>query len=622
MDRRTLLNLSLLGGVAAVLPTSSGTPAQTVSVSTADQKTAKSAGHLRGDRYSGQNFASRSAVIARHGMAATSHPLATNIALDILKAGGSAVDAAVAANAAIGVMEPTGNGIGGDLFAIVWDGQNGKLHGLNASGRAPLGQSYREVAAKVALLSAKRTDANRAADFGIPEWGALSVTVPGCVDGWSELHGRFGKLKWADVLKPAIVAARTGFPVTELIAYYWQRNMASLERLHGAGVVEEIANAKSVYLKKGAAPKEGEIFTNPDLAATLELIAQGGRDVFYKGVLAEAMDRYFRRIGGALRARDFAAHESDWVEPVSVNYRGVDVYEMPPNGQGTSALIMLNILEQFDLQAAGFGSADHLHLMTEAKKLAFEDRARFYADPTFYKKDVLKTLLSKNYAAERAKLIDMAKAATEVKHGDPRLVEGDTIYLTVADSNGMMVSLIQSNYRGMGSGLVPDGPNARTLGFMFQDRGAQFALEKDHPNAYAPGKRPFHTIIPAFATKNGRPFLSFGLMGGDMQPQGHAQIIVNMVDFGMGVQAAGDAARFHHDGSTDASGGPKMRDGGTLELESGFAENVVSELQKRGHKITITAGTYGGYQAIEWDDVNKVYRGASEFRKDGMAAGY
>jgi gamma-glutamyltranspeptidase / glutathione hydrolase len=618
MDRRSLLSLSLVGGAAALLPPAS--PARAQAPAAAPE--VKPGGHLRGDRYSGANFASRSAVIARSGMACTSHPLATNIALDILKAGGSAVDAAIAANAAIGVMEPTGNGIGGDLFAIVWDAKKGKLHGLNASGRAPLGQSLRELTAKVALLAAKRTDANRGDDFGVPEWGALSVTVPGCVDGWSELHGRFGKLKWADVLKPAINAARTGFPMTELIGYYLQRNMASLERLTTAGVVEEFANAKSVFLKKGATPTEGQIFTNPDLAHTLDLISQGGRDVFYKGVIADSMDRYFRRIGGPLRRRDFEQHESEWVEPVSSNYRGVDVVELPPNGQGTSALIMLNILEQFDLKSAGFGSADHLHLMTEAKKLAFEDRARFYADPAFYKKDVLKKLLSKEYAMERAKLIDVEKAATQVDHGDPRLVEGDTIYLTVADKDGMMISLIQSNFRGLGSGLVPDGPNGRTLGFMLQDRGAQFALEKDHPNAYAPGKRPFHTIIPAFALKDGRPFLSFGLMGGDMQPQGHAQIIVNMVDFGMNVQAAGDAARFHHDGASDATAGPRMRDGGMLELESGFSADTVAELQKRGHKISITSGPYGGYQAIQWDDANKVYWGASEFRKDGMAAGY
>lgn len=618
MDRRSLLGFGLWGTAAALAPATTG-PA--IAQAGPPPKNAPT-GHLRGDRYSGPNFASRSAVIARHGMACTSHPLATNIALDILKAGGSAVDAAIAANAAIGVMEPTGNGIGGDLFAIVWDPRTAKLHGLNGSGRAPHGQSLRELTAKVAALAAKRADANKADDMGIPEWGSLSVTVPGAVDAWFELQGRFGRLKMKEVLAPAIDAARSGFPITELIGYYLRRNMASLDRLAAAGVVEEFANAKSVYLKNGATPAEGQIFTNPDLAHTLDLIAQGGREVFYKGVIADSMDRYFRRIGGPFRKKDFEKHESSWVTPVMSSYRGLDVVELPPNGQGTSALIMLNILEQFDLKSAGFGSADHLHLMVEAKKLAYEDRARFYADPDFYKKDVLKTLLSKDYAAKRAALIDREKAATQVDHGDPRLVEGDTIYLTVADKDGMMVSLIQSNFRGLGSGLVPDGPNGRTLGFMFQDRGAQFALDKEHPNCYAPGKRPFHTIIPAFVMKDGRPYMSFGLMGGDMQPQGHAQIIVNMVDFGMTVQQAGDAARFHHDGSTDATWDVRMKDGGTLELESGFSAETVAELQRRGHKVEMAVGSYGGYQAIQWDGVNKVYWGASEFRKDGMAAGY
>jgi gamma-glutamyltranspeptidase / glutathione hydrolase len=576
----------------------------------------------RGDRYSGPPFASRSAVIARHGMACTSHPLATQIALDMLKAGGTAVDAAIAANAALGVMEPTGNGIGGDLFAMVWDGKKGRLHGLNGSGRAPLGQSLRELTTRVEKMAARRTDAGKADDKGVPDWGSLSITVPGAVDAWFELQERFGKLKMAQVLAPAIDAARNGFPVTELIAHYLQRNMATFEKLHKAGVVEEFDNARRVHLRAGKTAAEGEIFTNPDLARALELIAQGGRDVFYKGVLADSMDSYFRRIGAPLRKKDFAAHASDWVEPVSANYRGIDMFELPPNGQGTSALLMLNILENFDLKSMGFGSADHLHVMVEAKKLAFEDRARFYADPDFYTKPVLKKLLAKDYAQARAKLIDMQKAATRVDHGDAKLVEGDTIYLTVADKDGMMVSLIQSNYRGLGSGLVPDGPDGRTLGFMFQDRGAQFALDPRHPNAYAPGKRPFHTIIPAFAMKDGKPFLSFGLMGGDMQPQGHAQIIVNMVDFGMGVQQAGDAARFYHTGSTDATWDGRMADGGTLELESGFAADVVADLVARGHTAGHAIGNYGGYQAIGWDDANKVYRGASEFRKDGQAAGY
>ena len=577
-------------------------------------------GTLRGDRYSGSNFASRSAVIAREGMACTSHPLASQIALDVLKAGGSAVDAAIAANAALGVMEPTGNGIGGDIFAIVWDGK--QLHGLNGSGRSPQGQSLQQLRQRIARINRRRAGASTSDDKGIPDWGSLSVTVPGCVDGWYRLHERFGRQSMAANLAPAIRAARDGFPVTELIARYWQGNMARFETLFGAGVIEELANARAVYLPGGRAPREGEVFRNPDLARTLEQIARNGRDAFYKGALAKAMDGYFQRIGAPLRIADLAAHSGDWVTPVGARYRNVELFELPPNGQGTVALIMLNMLEQFDIKAMGFGSADHLHVMTEAKKLAFEDRARFYADPAFYKPDVLKTLLSKDYARQRAALINMKQAALKVDHGDPRLVEGDTIYLTTADRDGMMVSLIQSNYRGLGSGLVADDGRGATLGFMFQDRGAQFALDPAHPNAYAPGKRPFHTIIPAFAMKNGKPWLSFGVMGGDMQPQGHAQIMVNMVDFGMGVQQAGDAARFHHDGSTDAAWEGRMADGGTLELESGFSAAVIEDLKARGHKVTVVSGPFGGYQAIERDNDNGVWRGASEFRKDGQAAGY
>jgi gamma-glutamyltranspeptidase / glutathione hydrolase len=572
----------------------------------------------QGDRYSGDARATRSVVIAQHGMAATSHPLATQVALDILKSGGSAADAAIAANATIGLMEPTGNGIGGDLFAIVWDPKTQKLYGLNGSGRAPRGQNLAQLKTRIVKFPYQNGDA------GIPDWGALSVTVPGAVDGWAELHKRFGKKTLAEDLTPAIGYARDGFPVTELIAQYWSRNMATFEKLHAAKALEEIDNARSVYLSGGKAPKEGQIFRNRDLAQTLELIATGGRDAFYTGLIAEAMGRYFKRIGGPLRKIDFETHRSTWVEPVSVNYRGYDVFQLPPNGQGTSALIMLNILEGFDLTKMGWGSADALHVLTEAKKLAFEDRARFYADPDFYKKDVLKTLLSKDYAASRRKLINMQIAAKDVEHGDPQLVQGDTIYLTVADKDGMMVSLIQSNYRGLGSGLVSDGVDStqKTLGFMFQDRGAQFALNAKHPNAYAPGKRPFHTIIPAFVLKDGKPFLSFGLMGGDMQPQGHIQIITNMIDFGMNVQVAGDAARWHHDGTSDATDEEKMRDGGTLELESGFSTNVVSELKRRGHRISFTTGPFGGYQAIMRDATNQTYHGASEFRKDGQAAGY
>ena len=577
----------------------------------------------QGDRYSGLPGASRSAVIAENGIAATSQPLATQIALDTLKAGGSAVDAAIAANAALGLMEPTGNGIGGDLFAIIWDPKTQKLHGLNASGRAPLGQSLKQLQARTdkAPRSARDTDGT------IADWGALSVTVPGAVDGWFEMHAKFGKLPMQQVLAPTIRYAQNGFPVSELIAQYWKNNTAGFEALHKEGVVEEIDNMRRLYMPGGKAPVEGAIFKNPDLALTLIEIAEGGRDAFYKGSLAKSMDQYFQRIGAPHRYADFTAHKSEWVEPVSTNYRGYDVWEIPPNGQGIAALQILNILEGYDLKAMGRGSADFWHVFVEAKKRAFTDRALYYADPAFAKIP-LETLLSKSRAALHRQTIDMAKAAQSDMPPTPLdSVATDTIYMTVADKDGMMVSLIQSNYRGMGSGLVPDDGNPdpakrRTLGFMFQDRGAQFNLDAKHSNAYAPGKRPFHTIIPAFMTKDGKPLLAFGVMGGAMQPQGHAQIVVNMIDFGMGVQAAGDVARFHHDGSTDPEGGKPMTTGGVLEIESGVPASIADELRRRGHSVKYSVGPYGGYQAIWRDPITGVYWGASEFRKDGQAAGY
>jgi len=570
----------------------------------------------QGDRYSGAAGASRSSVIAQNGMAATSQPLATQVALDVLKAGGSAVDAAIAANATLGLMEPTGNGIGGDLFAIIWDPKTQKLYGLNASGRAPMGQSLKQLLDRTKKMPRSVRDS----DGTIADWGSASVTIPGTVDGWFEMHGRFGKLPMRSVLAPSIRYAQQGFPVSELIAQYWQSNTAGFEALHKEGVIEEIDNMRRTYMPGGKAPSEGEIFKNPDLALTLIEIAEGGRDAFYKGSLAKAMDQYFRRIGAPHRYEDFAAHKSEWVEPVSTNYRGYDVWEIPPNGQGIAALQILNILEGYDLKSMGRGNADFWHVFIEAKKRAFADRAKYYADPAFAKIP-LKELLSKERAAKQRADIDMGKAAL----ADPALpVDGgnDTIYMTVADKDGMMVSLIQSNYRGMGSGLVPDDGNGRTLGFMFQDRGAQFSLDAKHANAYAPGKRPFHTIIPAFMTKDGKPLLSFGVMGGAMQPQGHAQIVVNMVDFGMTVQAAGDVARFHHDGSTDPEGGKAMTDGGVVEIETGVSQAIADELTKRGHKVKYSVGPYGGYQAIWRDPVTGAYWGASEFRKDGQAAGY
>ncbi len=552
-----------------------------------------------GDRITGRSFATRSEVIARQGMAATSQPLATQIALDILKQGGSAVDAAIAANAALGLMEPTGCGIGGDLFAIVWDAQSQRLHGLNASGRSPF-ELTRAYFAETGLKQ-------------VPNYGPLPVTVPGCVDGWFELHAKFGKLPMKNVLAPAIRYARDGFPVSELIAHYWSL---------GAEIREEYPGFAATFLVEGQAPAKGEIFRNPALASTLERIASGGRDVFYQGELADVMDAYCRRVGCFLRKPDLEKHTSTWVEPVSTTYRGYELWELPPNGQGIAALQMLNILEGYDLQAMGHNSAAYLHHLIEAKKLAYEDRARFYADPDFARLP-LERLISKGYAAERRALLDPLRASRTLPPGDLRwrradakLQPGDTIYLTVADADRNMVSLIQSNYFGFGSGLCPDG-----LGFGFQNRGALFTLQDDHPNAYEPHKRPFHTIIPAFVTKDGRPYLSFGVMGGDMQPQGHVQVLCNIVDFGMNLQEAGDAARFHHTGSSEPTG-EIMKNGGKVALESGISPDAQRNLVRLGHHVHQAIGGFGGYQAIGYDAKNDVYIGASESRKDGQAAGY
>jgi len=545
-----------------------------------------------GDRITGKPFATRSEVIARHGMAATSQPLATQVALDILKRGGNAVDAAIAANAVLGLVEPTGNGIGGDLFAIVWDAKTKKLYGLNASGRSPY---------SLTLDHFKQLGLTH-----IPSHGPLPITVPGAVDGWFELHKRFGSLPMTDILAPAIQYAREGFPVTELIAYYWQRSVPILEKYPGF---------RETFMPNGRAPRKGEIFKNPRLANTLEKIANGGRDVFYKGEIARTIDAFMKRVGGFLSYKDLADHKSEWVEPVSTNYRGYDIWELPPNGQGIAALQILNILEGFDVKSMGFGSTEYIHYFVEAKKLAFEDRAKFYADPDFNKIPV-KELISKEYAAKRRKLIDPHHAARRYEAGNPALEAGDTIYLTVADEQGNMVSLIQSNYRGMGSGLSPDG-----LGFIFQDRGELFNLKEGEFNTYAPHKRPFHTIIPAFITKDGKPLMSFGVMGGAAQPQMHAQIVINIVDFGMNLQEAGDAPRILHLGSSQPTG-EKMTDGGTVFLESGIPYETVRELVKRGHRVQVNVGGFGGYQAIRYDAENGVYYGASESRKDGQAAGY
>ncbi len=544
------------------------------------------------DRITGLPFASRSEVIAQNGMAATSQPLATQAAIDILKKGGTAVDAAIAADAVLGLVEPVSCGIGGDLFAIVWDAKTKKLYGLNASGRSPYSLTmdyFRE---------------NKIEK--IPPLGPLPVTVPGCVDGWFELHKKFGKLPMKKNLAPAIEYAREGFPVTELIAHYWQRSVKALSKY---------PNFEQIFMPNGKAPVKGEIFRNPYLADTLEKIAKKGRNVFYKGEIAKTIEDYMKRNGGFLTLRDFAEHKSEWVEPVSTNYRGYDVWQLPPNCQGIAVLQMLNILEGFNLKSKGFGSAEHLHFLLEAKKLVFEDRAKYYADPAFNKIPV-KELISKEYAVKRRQLIDPNKARDDFEPGSFDTSTSDTIYLTVADRWGNMVSLIQSNYRGMGSGMTPDG-----LGFILQDRGELFNLQEGFLNSYEPHKRPFHTIIPGFITKDGKPFMSFGVMGGDMQPQGQVQIILNMIDFGMNLQEAGDAPRLQHTGSTDPTG-DKKKDGGIVSLESGFPQETIEELKKMGHKIEKTPDSFGGYQAIMFDSKNKVYYGASESRKDGQASGY
>lgn len=542
------------------------------------------------DRMTGYNFATRSEVIAKNGMACTSQPLATQVAIEILKKGGSAVDAAIAANAMMGLVEPTGSGIGGDLFAMVWDAKTKKLYGLNASGRSPKA---------LTLAYFKEKGITR-----IPALGPLPVSVPGCVDGWFELHKRFGKLRMEENLQPAIGYAREGFPLTELIAYYWQRNAERLKQFEGFA---------EIFMPNGKAPAKGEVFRNPYLADTYEKIAKKGRDEFYKGTIARVIDEYMKRNGGFLSYNDLASHTSEWVEPVASSYRGYEVWELPPNGQGIATLQMLNILENYDIASMGFGSAEYMHLFIEAKKLAFEDRARYYADPAFADVPYLK-LISKDYARERAALIDPNRSARKYEAGV--LQTGNTIYLTVADKEGNMVSLIQSNYRGMGSGMTPT-----RLGFVLQDRGELFSLEEGHPNVYEPGKRPFHTIIPGFITKDGKPWVSFGVMGGGMQPQGHAQVVVNLIDFGMNLQEAGDAPRIQHEGSSEPTG-EKMVDGGTVYLESGFDYQEIRKLLAKGHRVSYSLDGYGGYQAIMYDGQNGVYIGASESRKDGQAAGY
>jgi len=523
-------------------------------------------------------------------MAATSQPLATAAAVRVLQSGGNAIDAAIAANAVLGVVEPMSCGLGGDLFAIVWDAKGKRLHGLNASGRSPAR----------ADLAAFRA---RGLDF-IPDLGPLSWSVPGCVDGWDELRRKFGTLGWPELLAPAIRYAEEGFAVTEIIAADWRASRPGLAR---------VPTSAACYLPGGRAPGEGDLFRNPGLARSLRAIAEGGRDAFYRGPLAEAIVAYSDAEGGLFSAPDFAEHASTWVDPVSTNYRGYDVWELPPNGQGIAALQMLNILEGYDLAGLGFGSARALHLMIEAKKLAYEDRARYYADPE--KVDVpVRELVSKAYADRRRGLIDPDRASDRPVPGEPR--HGDTIYMTVVDGAFNAVSLIQSNFHGFGSGHVPGD-----LGFVLQNRGCSFALDPGRANRLEPRKRPFHTIIPAFVTRGGEPWMSFGLMGGDMQAQGHAQVICDLVDFGMDVQEAADAPRFRHLGSSDPNGLP-AQGGGATALESGIGAEVRRELEAMGHRLAEAPGGFGGYQAIRVDVGRGVLLGGSDPRKDGGAMGY
>ena len=545
-----------------------------------------------GDRVEGKAFATRSVVYARHGMVAAAHPLAVQIGVDVLKKGGSAVDAAIAVNAALGFLEPVSCGIGGDLFALVWDAKAGRLYGLNASGRAPR------------ALTADKVPAEP--DGTIPLYSPYAWTVPGAVDGWFELHAKFGRLPMAEVLAPAARAAREGEPVPQTIAGAWARS----ERLF-----KDKPGFAKTFLPEGRAPREGEVFKNPGLARAYDLLGREGRDAFYRGAIARDIVAFSRANGGFFAEEDLASHHSEWVDPISTDYRGVTVFELPPNGQGITALMLLNILEAFDLKSMGRESAAFWHTMVEAKKIAYEDRARFIADPAFAKEPV-DWLLSKAYGRKRAALVDPARAALRVDAGRKAMAEGDTTYLAVADGEGNMVSLIQSNYAGFGSGYAVDA-----WGFGIHDRGAQFDLKPGLPNSLEPGKRPFHTIIPAFLMKDGKPWVAFGLMGGDMQPQGHAQVVVNLMDFGMNLQEAGDAARFYHTGSSEPTG-TLMTTGGELHLESGVPGEVRRDLVRLGHRVTDLVGQYGGYQAVARDPVTGVLAGASESRKDGCAMGY
>jgi gamma-glutamyltranspeptidase/glutathione hydrolase len=610
MRRRTFLSNLPAGAVLA--GASVAATAGSARTSAAPSQTAPSAYPYRGvgmgDRIMGAPFAGRSTVWGTRGAVATAHPTATLIGLDTLRRGGSAIDAAIAVNAALGFLEPVANGIGGDAFCLMWDPKQRKVLGFNGSGASPRGLS----------LEAARGKAN--ARGYLPSYGAVTVNVPGTVDAWWQAHQRHGKLPWKDVLMPVVELCERGEVMPQLIAFYLERNMAGFDR--SAAIIEDNDNRKRVYAPDGRTPRVGEVFANPDLARTYRLIAEGGRDAFYEGPIAEAIEGYFRRIGGWMTRADLAAHRTEWVEPLSSSYRGVDVWQLGPNTQGLSTLQILNVCERFDLKGLGFQSAAAIHVQAEAKRLAFEDRARWFADERFSRTPV-ERLISRDYAAERAALIRMDRVMDRVLPGDAP-TQGDTTYFSVADADGMMVSWIQSNYRGMGSGLVPDDGNGGTLGFMFQDRGELFALIDGHPNVYAPGKRPFHTIIPGFATKDGEPWMAFGVMGGGMQPQGQAQIVINMVDYGLDPQEAGDAPRWQHEGSSEPTGEPAVGTG-VLHLETGVPEATKERLRAMGWTLGGPNGGFGGYQNVV-RQVNErgpwTYGAASEMRKDGLALAY
>ncbi|MEM1105476.1 MAG: gamma-glutamyltransferase family protein [Pseudomonadota bacterium] len=630
MSRSVALSLALfaLGALAGCETVAAPTPAPEAAPPPPEAPAAAEAG--MGDRIdTGRALGSRSAVVAPNAAAATAHPLATQVALDIMKRGGTAMDAAIAANAMLGLVEPTGNGIGGDLFAIVWDPRTQQLYGYNGSGRSPMSATLADIQAEA--------DAHEDGEK-IPAYGVAPISVPGTVEAWGALHERFGRMPLNMVLEPTIDYARDGAPIPEVIAYYWARSERNYARFVESGMIDEFDNARETFFSP--APTEGSLFRNPDLADTLERIAEFGPGEFYTGQIARTMDSYMARIGGYLTYEDLAAHEGEWVEPFCADYREARVCQLGPNTQGVAALQMLQMLEGFDLRGMGFGSADAVMAQVEAKRLAFADRALGYADPAASEMDPA-FFLRGGYNAARAEEIDMAEAMPPPAPGfaaaDARLHDGDTTYLSVADKDGMMVSLIQSNYRGMGSGLVPDG-----LGFMLQDRGQLFSLDPAHPNVFEPGKRPFHTIIPGFAFKQDLPacqvrattmdeacphlpWLSFGLMGGGMQPQGHVQVILNLIDYDMGLQEAGDAARWEHVGgcepTDDLVGDECEADMGEVRLESGLA-GIAAELEARGHSVRCCGPNFGGYQAVMRDFENDTWIAATEMRKDGAAGGY